>query len=146
MGYFDREGVDELRRTLTRISETEAPTHLDALSSETLSVPATGPLNFERKLRTSLAHAGCVHGRRTHSDAPPTCRVPRAGHPLPLEHPCRALPARVRTRAVPEYAGLRNFQRANASRECGCRRCLHTLQRPNRHFSHQHGQFPNHQR
>jgi hypothetical protein len=60
MGYFDQEGVDELRLTLTHISETKAPTHLDALSSETLLAPATGPFNFERTLRTVMKK--CVVG------------------------------------------------------------------------------------
>lgn len=50
VGYFDREGVDQLRRTLTNISESQDPA-LNALSSETLSVPATGPFDLEKTLR-----------------------------------------------------------------------------------------------
>jgi ATP-binding cassette subfamily G (WHITE) protein 2 (SNQ2) len=60
MGYFDREGVDQLRRTLTHLSESQAPAHVDAVSSETLTVPATGPFNFERTLRTIMKK--CVVG------------------------------------------------------------------------------------
>lgn len=54
VGYFDREGVDNLRRTLTQLSESQEPGDLNALSSETLSVPATGPFDFERTLRTIM--------------------------------------------------------------------------------------------
>ena len=50
MGYFDREGVEELRRTLTHISA--PPETVNPLSSETLSVPATGPFDFEKMLQT----------------------------------------------------------------------------------------------
>jgi ATP-binding cassette subfamily G (WHITE) protein 2 (SNQ2) len=60
VGYFDREGVDQLRRTLTHLSESQAPAHVDAVSSETLTVPATGPFNFERTLRTIMKK--CVVG------------------------------------------------------------------------------------
>ena len=51
VGYFDREGVDQLRRTLTHISEARLEPALNAVSSETLSVPAAGPFDFERTLR-----------------------------------------------------------------------------------------------
>jgi hypothetical protein len=51
VGYFDREGVDQLRRTLTNISESRQEPTLNALSLETLSVPATGPFDLERTLR-----------------------------------------------------------------------------------------------
>lgn len=54
VGYFDREGVDNLRRTLTRFSESQEPTTLNALSSESLTVPATGPFDFERTLRSIM--------------------------------------------------------------------------------------------
>ena len=50
-GYFDREGVDRLRQTLTSLAESRQEPTLNALSSETLSVPATGPFDFERTLR-----------------------------------------------------------------------------------------------
>ncbi|KAI0298342.1 ABC-2 type transporter-domain-containing protein [Multifurca ochricompacta] len=50
MGYFDQEGVAQLRRTLTHLSETHPETFLTA-SSETLSVPTTGPFDFEKTLR-----------------------------------------------------------------------------------------------
>jgi ATP-binding cassette, subfamily G (WHITE), member 2, SNQ2 len=61
MGYFDREGVEQLRHTLTHISETRGPESINPLSSETLSVPATGPFDFERTLRLIMKkrdHAG----------------------------------------------------------------------------------------
>jgi len=48
VGYFDRAGVDQLRRTLTHLSETYDP------ENETLSIPATGPFDFERTLRTIM--------------------------------------------------------------------------------------------
>ncbi|KAF8497411.1 ABC-2 type transporter-domain-containing protein [Russula emetica] len=51
VGYFDREGVDQLRRTLTHVSEARQEPVLNALSSETLSVPQTGPFDFEKTLR-----------------------------------------------------------------------------------------------
>ena len=51
VGYFDREGVDQLRSTLTNISELHQDPTLNALSSETLSVPQTGPFDLERTLR-----------------------------------------------------------------------------------------------
>ena len=54
VGYFDREGVDQLRRTLTHISESRQEPALNALSSETLSVPTTGPFDFERTLRVIM--------------------------------------------------------------------------------------------
>jgi hypothetical protein len=54
VGYFDRAGVDQLRQTLTRVSESRDPENLNALSSETLSVPATGPFDFERTLRNIM--------------------------------------------------------------------------------------------
>ncbi|KAH9995929.1 ABC-2 type transporter-domain-containing protein [Russula compacta] len=52
MGYFDRSGVEELRRTLTHISA--PPETLNPLSSETLSVPATGPFDLEKMLQTIM--------------------------------------------------------------------------------------------
>jgi len=54
VGYFDRAGVDQLRQTLTRLSENRDPENPNALSSETLSVPATGPFDFERTLRNIM--------------------------------------------------------------------------------------------
>jgi ATP-binding cassette subfamily G (WHITE) protein 2 (SNQ2) len=54
VGYFDRAGVDQLRQTLTRLSENRDPENPHALSSETLSVPATGPFDFERTLRNIM--------------------------------------------------------------------------------------------
>jgi len=54
VGYFDRAGVDQLRRTLTHLSETYDPENARALSSETLSVPAAGPFDFEKTLRTIM--------------------------------------------------------------------------------------------
>jgi hypothetical protein len=51
MGYFDREGADRLRRTLTHLSETQEQTE-QVGSSETLSVPKTGPFDLEKTLRT----------------------------------------------------------------------------------------------
>ncbi len=52
VGYFDREGVDQLRQTLTRLSEHDPSQN--ALSSETFTVPATGPFDFEKSLRTVM--------------------------------------------------------------------------------------------
>ncbi len=54
VGYFDREGVDQLRRTLTHVSEARQEPTLGALSSETLSVPTTGPFDFEKTLRVIM--------------------------------------------------------------------------------------------
>lgn len=54
VGYFDRAGVDQLRRTLTHLSETYDPENARALSSETLSVPVAGPFDFEKTLRTIM--------------------------------------------------------------------------------------------
>ncbi|KAF8477639.1 ABC-2 type transporter-domain-containing protein [Russula ochroleuca] len=54
VGYFDREGVDQLRRTLTHFSEAEEPALARILSSESVSVPPTGPFDFERTLRTIM--------------------------------------------------------------------------------------------
>ena len=54
VGYFDREGVDQLRRTLTHISESRQEPALNALSLETLSVPQTGPFDFEKTLRVIM--------------------------------------------------------------------------------------------
>jgi hypothetical protein len=51
MGYFDREGVDRLRRTLTQLSETPKEEGEQIGSSETLTVPATG-FDLEKMLRT----------------------------------------------------------------------------------------------
>lgn len=54
VGYFDREGVDQLRRTLTHLSEVQEPEVAGAVSVESLSVPQTGPFDFERTLRTIM--------------------------------------------------------------------------------------------
>jgi hypothetical protein len=54
VGYFDREGVDQLRRTLTHVNESRQEPALNALSSETLSVPTTGPFDFEKTLRVIM--------------------------------------------------------------------------------------------
>jgi ATP-binding cassette subfamily G (WHITE) protein 2 (SNQ2) len=54
VGYFDREGVDQLRRTLTQINESRPDHTSNAVSSETLSVPATGPFDFEKTLRVIM--------------------------------------------------------------------------------------------
>jgi ATP-binding cassette, subfamily G (WHITE), member 2, SNQ2 len=54
VGYFDRAGVDQLRRTLTHLSENRDPENAHAFSSETLSVPATGPFDFEKALRNVM--------------------------------------------------------------------------------------------
>jgi ATP-binding cassette subfamily G (WHITE) protein 2 (SNQ2) len=54
VGYFDREGVDQLRRTLTHVSESHQDPVLNALSSETLSVPTTGPFDLEKTLRVIM--------------------------------------------------------------------------------------------
>src|SRR5258708_3712897 len=51
VGYFDKEGVDQLRQTLTRLSEHQDPDQ--NVSSETLTVPATG-FDFEKTLRTIM--------------------------------------------------------------------------------------------
>ncbi|KAI9428628.1 pleiotropic drug resistance ABC transporter [Lactarius indigo] len=54
-GYFDEEGVGQLRRTLTHLSEPAlGPGTVFSESSETLSVPATGPFDFEKTLRTIM--------------------------------------------------------------------------------------------
>ena len=52
VGYFDQEGVNQLRRTLTHLTETVGGPGTE--SSETLSVPATGPFDFEKTLRTIM--------------------------------------------------------------------------------------------
>ncbi|SRR6266702_517356 len=55
VGYFDQEGIGQLRRTLTHLSEsTRGPGTLPSESLETLSVPATGPFDFEKALRTIM--------------------------------------------------------------------------------------------
>ena len=54
VGYFDREGVDQLRRTLTHVNESSQDPTLHALSSETLSVPSTGPFDLEKTLRVIM--------------------------------------------------------------------------------------------
>jgi hypothetical protein len=58
VGYFDREGVDQLRQTLTRLSEHQDPAQ--NVSSETLSVPVTGPFDFEKTLRTIMKKCAVV--------------------------------------------------------------------------------------
>jgi len=80
VGYFDREGVDQLRRTLTHISESrQQPLH--ALSSETLSVPSTGPFDFEKTLRVIMKK--CVVAFAT---PPPSVTYSILG---PQARPCR---------------------------------------------------------
>ncbi|KAH8987621.1 ABC-2 type transporter-domain-containing protein [Lactarius akahatsu] len=58
VGYFDEEGVGQLRRTLTHLSESAlgpgTPGTVLSESCETLSVPATGPFDFEKTLRTIM--------------------------------------------------------------------------------------------
>jgi ATP-binding cassette subfamily G (WHITE) protein 2 (SNQ2) len=54
VGYFDRAGVDQLRRTLTHLSENRDGENAHTFSSETLSVPATGPFDFEKTLRNIM--------------------------------------------------------------------------------------------
>ncbi|KAH9022164.1 pleiotropic drug resistance ABC transporter [Lactarius pseudohatsudake] len=52
---FDQEGVNQLRRTLTLHSESaRGPGTVLSESSETLSVPATGPFDFGKTLRTIM--------------------------------------------------------------------------------------------
>ena len=63
-GYFDREGVDQLRRTLTHLSEIQEPEVAGAVSQESLSVPPTGPFDFERTLRTIMRK--CAVAPRCH--------------------------------------------------------------------------------
>lgn len=58
VGYFDREGVDQLRRTLTHINESRQEAPLDAMSTETISVPTTGNFDLEKTLR--LVMKKCV--------------------------------------------------------------------------------------
>ncbi|KAI9448645.1 ABC-2 type transporter-domain-containing protein [Russula earlei] len=53
VGYFDQAGVDQLRRTLTRLSEA-IPENERGLSTETLSVPTTGPFDLEKTLRAIM--------------------------------------------------------------------------------------------
>lgn len=55
VGYFDQEGVNQLRGTLTTLSETMVATGaVLSESTETLSVPATGPFDFEKTLRNIM--------------------------------------------------------------------------------------------
>jgi hypothetical protein len=56
LGHFDQEGVSQLRRTLTHLSESaRGPgTVLSSESSETVFVPPTGPFDFEQTLRTVM--------------------------------------------------------------------------------------------
>lgn len=54
VGYFDQEGVSQLRRTITNLSESARGRETVLSSSETLSVPATGPFDFEKTLRTIM--------------------------------------------------------------------------------------------
>jgi ATP-binding cassette subfamily G (WHITE) protein 2 (SNQ2) len=79
MGYFDRAGVDQLRQTLTRLSETRDPENEHAFSSETLSVPATGPFDFERTLRNLMKKYVIVHTISIHSSLSLAVRRDRAG-------------------------------------------------------------------
>jgi ATP-binding cassette, subfamily G (WHITE), member 2, SNQ2 len=86
MGYFDREGVDRLRRTLTQLSETPNPESVQIGSSETLTVPATG-FDLEKMLRTIMkkfvskwnfsSNLALVH--LTNMPLPSRCRRDRAG-------------------------------------------------------------------
>lgn len=81
VGYFDREGVDQLRRTLTHISESRLEPTLHGLSSETLSVPQSGPFDFEKTLRVIMKKCVVVF------------LVPQTRRPLfslrPQARPCR---------------------------------------------------------
>ncbi|KAN0136953.1 ABC-2 type transporter domain containing protein [Lactarius tabidus] len=55
VGYFDQEGVSQLRRTLTHLSEAVGgPGAAISESLETLSVPADGSFDFEKTLRTIM--------------------------------------------------------------------------------------------
>lgn len=54
VGYFDQEGVSQLRGTLTQFSESIGGLETVLSSTETLSVPATGPYDFEKGLRTIM--------------------------------------------------------------------------------------------
>ncbi|KAH9077823.1 ABC-2 type transporter-domain-containing protein [Lactarius deliciosus] len=55
VGHVDQVGVNQLRRTLTYLSESAGgPGTVLSESSETLSVPATGPFDFEKTLRTIM--------------------------------------------------------------------------------------------
>jgi hypothetical protein len=55
VGYFDREGVSQLRRTLTHLSETVGGSGAVVSESlETLSVPTDGSFDFEKALRTIM--------------------------------------------------------------------------------------------
>ncbi len=55
VGYFDQEGVGQLRRTLTHLpGSAPDPGTVLSESSETLSVPATGPFDFEKTLRAIM--------------------------------------------------------------------------------------------
>ena len=54
VGYFDQEGVSKLRPTLTHLSESARGPETVLSSSETLSVPATGPFDFEKTLRNIM--------------------------------------------------------------------------------------------
>ena len=54
LGYFDEEDVSQLWRTLTHFSESARVPETALSSSETLSVPVTGPFDFEKALRTII--------------------------------------------------------------------------------------------
>lgn len=63
LGYFDPSGVDELKRTMSRVSERHAPsTHLEPSSGSRLSsaasehtlTPGDGPFDFEKALQRSI--------------------------------------------------------------------------------------------
>ncbi|KAH9045960.1 ABC-2 type transporter-domain-containing protein [Lactarius hengduanensis] len=55
VGYFDQEGVNQLRRTLTHLSEaTRVHGTTISESTETVSVPTTGPFDFEKTLRNIM--------------------------------------------------------------------------------------------
>ena len=95
MGYFDSAGVDQLRPTLTHLSEPRDPEDAREFSesSETLFVPATGPFDFEKTLRnvvkkyvtvptTSIIPPLSSSGHQArpcgHSIAPAWCHVQRS--------------------------------------------------------------------
>jgi hypothetical protein len=82
VGYFDREGVDQLRRTLTHVSEAGQDPALNALSSETLSVPHTGPFDFEKTLRVIMKKCVVVlpHRRRSVQSGSVGATVPVFSH------------------------------------------------------------------
>lgn len=95
VGYFDREGVDQLRRTLTHLSETYDPENARALSSETLSIPAAGPFDFEKTLRTIMkkyviaSHGFIICHLVWHQTRPCRYSIARARCPVQRSSRCR---------------------------------------------------------